>query len=68
VGLPDGGDVRDLTYDDPDRADVADWLSEHGWRATAISARDVRLRLGRASGLSVKQDAAFARFVTALRT
>jgi len=47
---------------------VADWLSEHGWRATAISARDVRLRLGRASGLSVKQDAAFARFVTALRT
>ena len=68
VGLPDGGDVRDLTYDDPDRADVADWLSEHGWRATAISARDVRLRLGRTSGLPVKQDAAFARFVTALRT
>ena len=26
------------------------------------------MRLGRASGLSVKQDAAFARFVTALRT
>ena len=67
TGLPDGGDVRNLTYDDPERADVADWLSEHGWRATAISARDVRLRLGRTSGLPVKQDATFARFVTALR-
>ena len=40
-------DVGELMYNDPDRADVADWLDEHGWRATAVTSQDEMRRLGR---------------------
>jgi len=37
AGEPEGPDVADLWYLE-ERADVADWLSEHGWETSAISA------------------------------
>jgi methyltransferase (TIGR00027 family) len=40
-------DVGELMYRDEHRADVADWLNNHGWRATAQPAVDEMQRLGR---------------------
>jgi methyltransferase (TIGR00027 family) len=71
LGIPQGVDVSDLTYDDPDRADVADWLNSHGWRATAKPSHDVQRRLGRHVELpmndSMNDGDAFSTFVTAER-
>jgi methyltransferase (TIGR00027 family) len=75
LGIPQGPgsfpDVSDLIYDDPDRADVADWLNAHGWRATAQPAPDVQRRLGRHVELPLTDTThdgdAFSTFVTAER-
>ena len=67
LGIPQTVDVRDLTYDDPDRADVADWLNGHGWQASAEPSQDVQRRLGRYVELQAADDDAFATFVTAER-
>jgi methyltransferase (TIGR00027 family) len=71
LGIPQGVDVSDLTYDDPDRADVADWLNAHGWRATAQPSHEVQRRLGRHVELPVNDTThdgdAFSTFVTAER-
>lgn len=40
-------DVGELMYRDEHRADVADWLNEHGWRATSQNSVDEMARLGR---------------------
>ena len=40
-------DVGELMYRDDHRADVTDWLNNHGWRATAQPAIDEMQRLGR---------------------
>jgi methyltransferase (TIGR00027 family) len=40
-------DVGELMYRDDHRADVTDWLNNHGWRATAQPAVDEMQRLGR---------------------
>jgi methyltransferase (TIGR00027 family) len=39
--------VETLTYQEGHRADAAEWLTEHGWRVTAISNADEMERLGR---------------------
>ncbi len=39
--------VETLTYQEGDRADAAEWLTEHGWRVTAVSNADEMERLGR---------------------
>ncbi|HEY7051837.1 MAG TPA: class I SAM-dependent methyltransferase [Mycobacterium sp.] len=68
LGISEAPDISDLTYDDPDRADVADWLNTHGWRAAAQPARDVQRRLGRDIKLPVDDDGdAFSTFVTGER-
>lgn len=67
LGIPQTVDVADLTYDDPDRAEVADWLNRHGWRATAEPSQDVQRRLGRHVALQLDDGDAFATFVTAER-
>jgi methyltransferase (TIGR00027 family) len=71
LGIPEAPDVSDLTYDDPDRADVADWLNAHGWRATAQPAQDVQRRLGRHVELPIDDTTndsdPFSTFVTAER-
>ena len=64
-GMDDALDVAELTYNDPDRADVADWLAEHGWASKAVSSQDEMRRLGRAVVLEQTDDKAFSVFVTA---
>ena len=66
LGMPEVIDISDLTYDDPDRADVAEWLNAHGWAATAEPSHEVQRRLGRHVEVPMDGDA-FATFVTAER-
>lgn len=47
IGLEQTVDVGELMYRDDDRADVTQWLNEHGWRATAEHSIDAMRRLGR---------------------
>jgi methyltransferase (TIGR00027 family) len=60
-------DVGELTYEDPDRADVAVWLDEHGWVATAVTSQEEMRRLGRAVELTDTGDDSFSTFVTGVR-
>ena len=39
-------DTQDLWYIE-DRADVADWLTEHNWEVSAVEAIDLMTRYGR---------------------
>jgi methyltransferase (TIGR00027 family) len=39
--------VQALTYHEPDRTDVIQWLTDHGWRVDAVNNRDEMARLGR---------------------
>jgi methyltransferase (TIGR00027 family) len=47
LGLEETVDVGELMYRDEHRAELADWLNEHGWRATAQNSIDEMHRLGR---------------------
>jgi O-methyltransferase involved in polyketide biosynthesis len=61
-------DIQELVYDDPDRADVAEWLNAHGWQAEGVHALDEMRRLDRLVELPDAHDrAAFSTFVTARR-
>jgi methyltransferase (TIGR00027 family) len=64
-GVDDTLDVGELTYEDPDRADVAVWLKDHGWEAQAVTSQDEMRRLGRAVDLADTDGDSFATFVTA---
>ena len=69
LGLEETIDVGELMYRDEHRARVADWLNDHGWRATAQSSADEMRRLGRwveAVPMADDKDA-FSEFVTAQR-
>ncbi|MDF3342144.1 class I SAM-dependent methyltransferase [Mycolicibacterium septicum] len=59
--------IQDLIYEDPDRADVADWLGTHGWRADGVHSLDEMRRLGRYVELDHDDTRAFSMFVTAER-
>ncbi|MEZ0365546.1 class I SAM-dependent methyltransferase [Mycobacterium sp. pUA109] len=66
LGIAQPVDFADLTYNDPDRAAVADWLNGHGWRATAQHSQDEMRRLGRWLEVPMGDDKdAFSEFVTA---
>lgn len=67
VGIPQTIDVSDLTYEDPDRADVTDWLNAHGWQAVGEPSHDVQRRLGRHIELPMNDGDAFSTFVTGER-
>ncbi|MDT5226572.1 MAG: hypothetical protein QOH94_365 [Mycobacterium sp.] len=54
--------VETLTYQESDRADAADWLTEHGWHVSAVSNADEMARLGRA----IPEDLAAEAFTTKL--
>ncbi|GAC1408570.1 MAG: class I SAM-dependent methyltransferase [Mycobacterium sp.] len=64
-GLEETLDIGELTYNDADRADVAQWLADHGWASDAISSQDEMRRLGRAVALELHDNDAFSQFVTA---
>jgi methyltransferase (TIGR00027 family) len=57
-------DIAELTYEDPDRADVALWLAAHGWRSQAVPSNDEMRRLGRYVALAETGDEPFSTFVT----
>ncbi|MUL47527.1 class I SAM-dependent methyltransferase [Mycobacterium sp. CBMA293] len=57
--------VQDLMYEDPDRADVAQWLDAHGWSATSVTSQDEMRRLNRWVQVDNTDDKAFSTFVTA---
>jgi methyltransferase (TIGR00027 family) len=64
-GVDDTLDVGELTYEDPDRADVAEWLNAHGWQSKAVTSQDEMRRLGRAVELVDADGDSFSTFVTA---
>ena len=47
LGIEREVDITELMYNDPDRANVADWLNAHGWRASAVTSQDEMRRHGR---------------------
>jgi methyltransferase (TIGR00027 family) len=67
LGIEDALDVGELMYNDPDRADVAVWLDEHGWRSAAVHSQQEMRRLGRGVELETADADAFSTFVTAQR-
>jgi methyltransferase (TIGR00027 family) len=64
LGIDREIDVQELMYNDPDRANVAEWLNAHGWRASAVTSQDEMRRLGRFVELADAEDDAFATFAT----
>jgi methyltransferase (TIGR00027 family) len=54
--------VETLTYQENNRADAAEWLSEHGWQVNAVSNADEMARLGR----PISPDLADEAFTTTL--
>ena len=66
-GIDDTLDIGELTYEDPDRADVAVWLAEHGWQSTAVTSQDEMRRLGRTVELPDTGDDSFSTFVTGVK-
>jgi methyltransferase (TIGR00027 family) len=65
-GVEDTLNVAELMYDDPNRADVAEWLDAHGWASASVKSQDEMRRLDR-SVLPQEQaaDDGFSTFVTA---
>ncbi|CDO86393.1 SAM-dependent methyltransferase [Mycobacterium triplex] len=47
IGIEQSVDVGELMYRDENRADVAQWLNQHGWRATSQNSIDEMERVGR---------------------
>lgn len=60
-------DITELTYDDADRAEVADWLTAHGWQAEAIASQDEMIRLDRYIEIADNDGESFSTFTTAVR-
>jgi methyltransferase (TIGR00027 family) len=57
--------VETLTYQESDRADAADWLTEHGWQVTAVSNADEMARLGRAIPADLADEAFTTKLLSA---
>ena len=49
--------VETLTYQESDRADAAEWLTEHGWQVSSVSNADEMARLGRPIPLDLADEA-----------
>lgn len=60
-------DITELTYEDPDRAEVADWLTANGWQAAAIESKGEMDRLGRLVELPDSDGQSFSTFTTGVR-
>jgi methyltransferase (TIGR00027 family) len=67
LGMAPAINVQDLMYEDPDRADVAEWLDAHGWSADSVTSQDEMRRLDRWVPVDGADDKAFSTFVTARR-
>jgi methyltransferase (TIGR00027 family) len=68
LGIERAFDIQDLVYNDPDRAELADWLADRGWQATGTDSLDEMRRLGRFVDVPMAdQRDAFSTFVVAER-
>jgi len=68
IGLQRPVDVSELIYNDPLRADVAEWLGANGWAASATPSNEEMRRLGRWIEVpDTQQRDAFSTFVVAER-
>jgi methyltransferase (TIGR00027 family) len=68
LGMTQMPDIQDLTYNDADRADLAEWLTAHGWLASDVDSQQEMRRLGRWQDLPFRENNdSFSRFVTAER-
>jgi len=56
-------DIAELTYEDPDRADVAQWLAAQGWRSSTVDSQDDMRRLGRFVEFADDDGQSFSTFV-----
>jgi methyltransferase (TIGR00027 family) len=61
-------DVQELMYNDPDRADVTDWLNEHGWTASGVTSQTEMQRLDRWVLTDQADEDAFSTFVVGERS
>jgi methyltransferase (TIGR00027 family) len=62
-------DTEELTFRDPDRADLTSWLQAHGWDASELPVTDEMERLGVAGDVSMRETKdSFAYFVVGERT
>lgn len=69
LGMTQLPDIQDLTYDDPDRADLAEWLNARGWAASDIDSQQEMRRLDRWTDIPFRDgDDSFSRFVFAERS
>ena len=66
-GIDEPMDIAELTYEDPDRAEVADWLAAHGWRAQRVESKDEMRRLDRLVEIVDADEDSFSTFTTAER-
>ena len=57
--------VETLTYQESDRADAADWLTEHGWHVSAVTNADEMARLGRAIPADLADEAFTTKLLSA---
>ncbi len=68
LGLRRTVDISQLTYNDPDRAEVTGWLRTHGWRVTGTGSADEMRRHGRMAGVPGLGEAeSYSTFVVAER-
>ena len=65
LGIERTIDMQNLTYNDPDRAEVTDWLNAHGWLASGERSTDAMRRLDRWVEVPKADPDAFSTFVVA---
>jgi methyltransferase (TIGR00027 family) len=67
-GMSSSLDIGDLVYNDPERAELTDWLNAAGWRATGHPAKQEMAALHRWVDIPTRSDDdAFSTFVVAQR-
>lgn len=67
-GMDQPLDVAELMYDDPDRADVTEWLNGHGWIASGVTSEDEMRRLDRWVLTEQTDEDSFSQFVVGRRS
>lgn len=68
IGMERTVDIAELTYNDPDRADLVEWLNGRGWTATGTVSFDEMRRLDRWIDVPENRDEpVFSTFVVAQR-
>ena len=68
IGIERTVDISDLTYNDPHRADLTEWLNAHGWSATGVVSTDEMRRLERWTEVPDQPDLGYSTFVVAERS